>query len=216
MATIAQTAQAPDQDIPKLEQQMRELQRKLDNALKNRSGATPQTGAPDPRTDRDVQRHQRLRKNIFPYLGEYTVPVVLTAPIIYSTVFALLILDLFLTLYQWICFPVYGIERVKRRDFIVIDRHQLAYLNAVEKFNCVFCGYANGLLAYSAEIASLTEAFWCPIKHAARTRGLHPRTEDFVDHMDAAGYRVKQKHNGQRAKRAARRKRACDGCRPHD
>ena len=87
------------------------------------------------------------------------------------------------------CFPVYGIPRVRRRDYFAFDREQLAFLNAVEKINCAYCAYANGLLAYVREIASRTEEYWCPIKHARRLLGTHPRYAGFVDYGDADAYR---------------------------
>ena len=37
--------------------------------------------------------------------------VVLTAPVIYSLIFPLLLLDMFVTVYQAICFPGYGIAK---------------------------------------------------------------------------------------------------------
>ena len=54
------------------------------------------------------------------------------------------LLDLFVTIYQAVCFPVYGIPKVERRTYLVFDRHHLAYLNALEKLNCAYCAYANG------------------------------------------------------------------------
>jgi len=33
-----------------------------------------------------------------------------------------------------------------------MDRHHLAYLNVIEKLNCEYCGYANGVFAYVREI----------------------------------------------------------------
>jgi hypothetical protein len=87
------------------------------------------------------------------------------------------------------CFPVYGIPRVRRRDYLAFDRGQLAYLNAIEKLNCAYCSYANGLLAYVREIASRTEEYWCPIKHARRVLGVHPRYGRFVDYGDGDAYR---------------------------
>lgn len=33
--------------------------------------------------------------------------------------------DLLVTFYQWTCFPVYGIAKVMRGDYIVFDRHHL-------------------------------------------------------------------------------------------
>ncbi len=58
--------------------------------------------------------------------------------------------DLFISVYQAVCFPVYGIPKVRRKDYIAIDRNQLRYLNALEGFNCLYCSYGNGILAYVA------------------------------------------------------------------
>ena len=76
----------------------------------------------------------------------------------------------------------------KRDDYIAIDRHRLGYLNAIEKLNCVYCGYSNGVIAYVREIAARTEQYWCPIKHARRVIGSHPRYAMFDDYGDAEGY----------------------------
>ncbi len=101
----------------------------------------------------------------------------------------LLLLDLFLWIYQLVAFGVYGIEKVHRADFVVIDRHHLAYLNWIEKFNCIYCGYANGLFAYAKVIAGRTEQFWCPIKHAQRVHAPHTRYARFTEYGDAESYR---------------------------
>jgi hypothetical protein len=58
---------------------------------------------------------------------------------------------------------------------VVIDRHRLGYLNPVQKLNCVFCGYGNGVIAYAREITARTEQYWCPIKHALKVKGSHDR-----------------------------------------
>ncbi len=63
---------------------------------------------------------------------------VLTAPVIYSGFVPLLVLDLFVTLYQAACFPVYGIPRARRGDYMVFDRGDLPYLNVMEKINCFY------------------------------------------------------------------------------
>ena len=61
----------------------------------------------------------------------------------------------------------------------------------MEKFNCAYCSYANGLIAYTMEIASLTEAYWCPIKHARRLELTHARYRDFADYGDADAFKKK-------------------------
>ena len=49
------------------------------------------------------------------------------------------LLDTWVTTYQFVCFPIFGISPVRRSAYIVIDRHRLGYLNAIEKLNCVYC-----------------------------------------------------------------------------
>jgi hypothetical protein len=112
----------------------------------------------------------------------------LTAPVIYSLLLPLVMLDLWVTIYQSICFRVYGIAPVPRRQYFAIDRHKLAYLNGIEKVNCTFCSYANGVIAYVREVAARTEQYWCPIKHARVIPTPHPRYHVFVDYGDAHGY----------------------------
>ena len=114
----------------------------------------------------------------------------ITAPVIYLGVVPFFVLDLFLFLFQAICFPVYHIPKAKRSDYVVFDRGDLPYLNALEKLNCLYCGYANGLAAYFAEIAARTEQHWCPIKHARRVKAAHNRYPSFFEYGDAESYRL--------------------------
>ena len=142
--------------------------------------------------EQNVQRWQRqYRTGIWLYLRETPIPVLLSAPVVYAMVVPLAVLDVSLTLYQHICFRIYRIPRVCRRDYLVIDRHQLAYLNPIEKLNCVYCGYGNGLIEYAREITARTEQYWCPIKHARRTLDEHRRMAQFFDYGDAETYRQK-------------------------
>ena len=143
------------------------------------------------RFEREIQAyHRSLRKSIPRFVRDASLRNALTAPVIYSVVMPLAILDVWFSLYQSVCFPIYGIPKVRRSDYFVLDRHQLAYLNGIEKLNCLYCGYANGLLAYVREIAGRTEQYWCPIKHARRVRTPHSRYRHFVDYGDAEGYRT--------------------------
>jgi len=132
--------------------------------------------------------HRGYRKGLFAYVRNAPVSYVLTAPLIYSLILPLALLDLFVTVFQQVCFRVYGIGIVRRSDYLVIDRHVLGYLNAIEKINCVYCGYANGLIAYAREVAARTEQYWCPIKHARRAKGPHDRAEGFFSYGDAEAY----------------------------
>jgi hypothetical protein len=136
-----------------------------------------------------LRRHRELRRKLPRYILDAHPLVVLTAPAIYSLIVPLLLLDLFVTIYHAVCFPAYGIVKVRRADYFVFDRHHLGYLNAVEKLNCAYCSYANGLIAYAREIAGRTEQYWCPIKHARRVVGAHRYYAQFSDYGDAAAFR---------------------------
>ena len=139
--------------------------------------------------ERDVRdAHRRLRRSVARYLRESQIPNMLTAPVIYSLIVPVALLDLWVSVYQTVCFRVYGIARVKRSTYIVIDRHHLSYLNGIEKLNCMFCSYANGVFAFVREVAGRTEQYWCPIRHAKRVHGSHTHYRDFVDYGDAEAY----------------------------
>jgi hypothetical protein len=135
------------------------------------------------------QTHRRLRQSIPAYVLQGNILSLVTAPVIYSLLLPLVALDLWVTVYQSICFPIYGVARVPRRRYFAIDRHKLAYLNGIEKLNCTFCSYANGLIAYVREVAARTEQYWCPIKHARAIPVPHSRYHLFIDYGDAERYR---------------------------
>jgi hypothetical protein len=135
------------------------------------------------------QLQRRYRQGLAPYILGAPLRHILTAPVIYAMIVPIALLDLTVSLYQAICFRAYRIPRVRRSNYLVIDRHQLPYLNAIEKLNCVYCGYGNGVMAYAREIVARTEQYWCPIKHARRVRGMHPRTGIFFEYGDAEAYR---------------------------
>ncbi len=172
--------------LDQLAQRMRDLEEALETELEERRKELRY------RLDRRrvvfekdvVARHRAARIRLSSFLAKTRILVVLTAPFIYGLILPLLLLDLFVMLYQVTCFPVYGIDKVRRRDFIVVDRQQLAYLNGLQKLNCVYCGYANGLIALVREVGSRTEAYWCPIKHARRVSEPHMRYRHFADFGD--------------------------------
>jgi hypothetical protein len=137
------------------------------------------------------ETHRKLKMGIFRWIAADRPQNFLTGPVIYCLILPLAILDLCVTVYQATCFPIYRIARARRGDYIVIDRHHLGYLNAFERFHCVFCGYANGLLAYTSEIAARTEQYFCPIKHAHRVLGASARYQRFLAFGDAADYHAR-------------------------
>lgn len=138
--------------------------------------------------DRIRQAHRKLKIGIVPWFLESSAASIVSAPFIYSLVIPFVLLDLWLWMYQIVCFPLYGLAKVRRDRYIVIDRHHLGFLNSIEKLNCAYCGYANGLIAYAREIASRTEQYWCPIKHARRVSSTHRRYAKFVEFGDSDDY----------------------------
>jgi hypothetical protein len=141
------------------------------------------------RFSREVQQLQRrYRVSSIRYLLGADWRSVVTAPFIYGMIVPLVILDLSFTVFQQLCFRAYGIPRVARGNYLVNDRHRLAYLNTIEKVNCTYCGYGNGVISYAREIISRTEQYWCPIRQAHRVRDAHRRYPQFFAFGDAQGY----------------------------
>jgi hypothetical protein len=135
--------------------------------------------------------HRKLKKNVFRWLVTNRPQNLITGPIIYGMVLPMLLLDLLVTLFQWTCFPIYGITKVRRSDYMVFDRHHLGFLNFIEKFHCTYCEYGNGLMGYMAEILARTEEYFCPIKHAHKVLGTHARYKHFLSYGDADDYEKK-------------------------
>ena len=139
--------------------------------------------------DEVLRVHRAIKTRVLRYLSQANPLVMLTAPVIYSLLIPIALLDIFVIIYQATCFPVYKIPQVRRRDYLIFDRHHLAYLNIIEKINCAYCSYANGAISFAREVAARTEVYWCPIKHARRILGPHPHYQGFADFGDAEGYR---------------------------
>lgn len=131
------------------------------------------------------EAHLRLRTGWVMWMRDVRLRDLLTAPIIYGMLVPLLLFDACVTFYQLTCFPVYGIQKVKRADYIVYDQQFLAYLNIFEKAHCLYCSYANGMIAYAREITARTEQYFCPIKHARKILDPHERYARFLDYGDA-------------------------------
>lgn len=123
------------------------------------------------------------------YLSSFPVLVLLTIPFIWAMMLPTFVVDIFASIYQSICFPIYKIPKVKRKDYVIMDRYNLFYLDRVEKINCWYCEYFNGVIAYVREIAARTEQFWCPIKHSKPLKDRHSRYETFFNFGDFMKYR---------------------------
>ena len=132
------------------------------------------------------------RVSLLRYVANARPLILLTAPLIYSMIVPFALLDLGVTLYQVVCFPVYGIARVRRADYMIFDRARLPYLNLVEKLNCAYCSYANGVIGYVREVAGRTEQYWCAIKHSKTVPAAHDHYEAFTSYGDAGAFETKR------------------------
>jgi len=149
------------------------------------------------------EAHKKLKMSWFYWFITISPKHLLSGPFIYGLIIPLLIFDLGVSVYQSVCFRLYGIARVRRSDYIVFDHQHLAYLNLFEKSHCLYCSYASGLISYGREIASRTEQYWCPIKHAHKMLDTHHRYADFLDYGNAESYQdnlVKIRTNLQKEK----------------
>ncbi|MDR3558870.1 MAG: hypothetical protein P4L62_04205 [Candidatus Pacebacteria bacterium] len=142
-------------------------------------------------------RNQKFRVPAWKYVCSKNIRHLISLPFIYVMIFPIFILDIFITLYHAVAFPLYGIPKVKRSDYVVYDRRFLDYLNIVQKVNCLYCSYANGFFAYAMEIAARTERYWCPIKAANKPKVYHDWYKDFADYGSPEEW--KQKFNEQEA-----------------
>ncbi len=117
----------------------------------------------------------------------------LVIPIVSTIIIPLLIFDIWAEIYHRICFPLYNIPYVKRRDYIkIIDRAKLQYLNWLQKIYCMYCGYGNGVIRYWAKIAAETEHYWCGIKHRSdQSFVVSEHQKNFSEYGDADEFKKK-------------------------
>lgn len=195
-----------DNNIETLVRRIRALEEDLQTALSERKKAFDYTIVKKRiQFQKETLRWQkRFRVALVRYLFNARLLVWVTAPVIYSLILPFMLLDLWVWLYQLICFPVYGIARIKRGEHIVFDRQHLAYLNLLEKVNCVYCAYGNGVLSYASEAAARTEAYWCPIKHARRKAAYHRWYAQFAEYGDAQHYRETLENSRETVQKADR------------
>jgi hypothetical protein len=178
--------------IQELLERIERLEQDLENeARQKRQEFQADFEARKVRFEQEVLAQQaRFRKGLLAYMLGADWRHVLSMPFIYPLIVPLALLDLSVSLYQWICFPLYRMPRVRRRAYFVFDRTHLAYLNPLEKLNCAYCSYGNGLVAYVREVVGRTEQYWCPIKHARRTLQAHPYYHGFAHYGDAEHYQA--------------------------
>ena len=138
------------------------------------------------------ERKIELKKDKKPVLESIfsvTVREVLSIPFIWMMLIPAFFLDICLFIYQQTAIRLYRIPLAKRSDYIVYDRAQLAYLNWIQKLDCIYCSYFNWLMQYAVEVAWRTEKYWCPIKHATKKHWLHDWEKDFAEYWDSKWFK---------------------------
>lgn len=144
--------------------------------------------------EKEVLAKQRENmKNLLTWFREVPLLHLLTAPLIYGMVIPAIIFDVLLFVYQQVAFRVFKFEFIKRSDYMHFDHRYLGYLNPIEKLNCLYCSYFNGLMLYASAIAGRTELFFCPIKHAKKVVSQHSYYEEFLSYGDEEEYQKKLK-----------------------
>jgi len=121
---------------------------------------------------------------------------VICTPFVWYMLIFFVLFDLALEIYHQICFRLFRIPLVKRDNYIKIDRHKLNYLSKADKARCVYCGYANGLLAYAVKITAETEKYWCAIRHEKDEKFVEPdHQQEFVEFGDEAEFVKRYENN---------------------
>ena len=132
---------------------------------------------------------KKSRKSAWDTIFSATVREIISFPFIWFMLIPTIILDICLFIYQNTAIRLYKIPLAKRSDYIVFDRKQLAYLNWIQKLDCIYCSYVNWLFQYAVEVAGRTEKYWCPIKHARKKSWTHDWEEHFADYWDVEGFK---------------------------
>lgn len=132
--------------------------------------------------EKNKERNKKFKIPTWKYVIPKDIRHLLSIPFIYMMIIPTVILDLFATLYIWTAFPLYKIPKVKRSDHFIYDRKFLDYLNIIQKVNCLYCSYVNGLFSYVTEIGARTERYWCPVKAANKPKSYHNWYKDFADY----------------------------------
>ncbi len=101
----------------------------------------------------------------------------------YICIVPLVLMDIFLYQFQNIYFRIFEIPFIERKQYIVLDRYKLARLTFWQKFNCLYCEYANGLVAYAKAVVNQMELYSCAIKHVHQPLG-QEHHRDFFERKD--------------------------------
>ena len=138
-----------------------------------------------------LDKQKENMKNLFTWFRDIPLLHLLASPLVYAMVIPAIFFDIILFVYQQVIFRIFKFKFIKRSDYILFDRQYLGYLNSIEKLNCLYCTYFNGLMQYAAAIAGRTELYFCPIKHAKKVAYQHDYYDKFFSYGDEEKYQEK-------------------------
>jgi len=134
-----------------------------------------------------LDKQKENMKNLLAWFRDIPLLHLLVSPLVYGMLIPAILFDIILFIYQQVVFRIFKFKFIKRSDYILFDRQYLGYLNSIEKLNCLYCSYFNGLMQYASAIAGRTELYFCPIKHAKKVAYQH----DFYDEFFSYGHEEK-------------------------
>ena len=138
-----------------------------------------------------LDKQKKNMKNLLVWFRDIPLLHLLVSPLVYAMIIPAIFFDIILFVYQQVIFRIFKFKFIKRSDYILFDRQYLAYLNSIEKLNCLYCTYFNGLMQYAAAIAGRTELYFCPIKHAKKVAYKHDYYDKFFSYGDEEKYQEK-------------------------
>ena len=138
-----------------------------------------------------LDKQKENMKNLLAWFRDIPLLHLLASPLVYVMLIPAILFDIILFIYQQVVFRIFKFKFIKRSDYIRFDRQYLGYLNLIEKLNCMYCSYFNGLMQYAAAIAGRTELYFCPIRHAKKVAYEHDYYDEFFRYGDEDEYQKK-------------------------
>ena len=138
-----------------------------------------------------LDKQKENMKNLLAWFRDIPLLHLLASPLVYGMLMPAILFDIILFIYQQVVFRIFKFKFINRSDYILFDRQYLGYLNSIEKLNCLYCSYFNGLMQYASAIAGRTELYFCPIKHAKKVAYKHDYYDKFFSYGDEDKYQKK-------------------------
>jgi hypothetical protein len=123
-----------------------------------------------------IQKNKKLR-------AKPLILRIIGTAMIWSALGPIIMADIFLVIYQAVYFSIQGIPKIKRSQYIVLDRWDLSKLTIAQKLSCIYCGYANGIAAWAKAVVNQTEVYSCAIKHKYAAPGQEHQKE-FAEYQE--------------------------------